>query len=195
MQRDVLTFREDRDAVQCNLRTGRSHVENTVQLLLTCWELIADGIARELAKEVWVCHKTVLHILHEILGYPQTCSVLDTPWNFRGATMAPLCSLTGFIGPVPKGRWRLSWTKSVLDHTNQTWNAKQMNGSIQVHLVQSAPYTPTKVMVIVAYHTDWVILHQAVPARQTLNDAYYSTFLQHHLRPALRWWRIEVGRL
>ena len=32
-------------------------------------------------------------------GLPQTWSALDTPWNFRGATMSPLCSHTGLIGP------------------------------------------------------------------------------------------------
>ena len=43
-------------------------------------------------------------------GFPQTCSALDTPWNFRGATMAPLCSRIGLVGPLPKRRWRLSCT-------------------------------------------------------------------------------------
>ena len=31
--------------------------------------LIADGLQHELAEEVGVCHKTVLHILHDILDY------------------------------------------------------------------------------------------------------------------------------
>ena len=38
---------------------------------LPCWLLIADGL-RELAllaAEYWVCHRTVLHILQDILGY------------------------------------------------------------------------------------------------------------------------------
>ena len=42
-------------------------------------------------------------------GLPQTSSALDTPWNFWGTTMAPLCSRIGLVGLVPKGRWRLSW--------------------------------------------------------------------------------------
>ena len=41
-------------------------------------------------------------------------------------------------------------------------------------------------MFIIAYDTDRVILHHAVHPRQTVNAAYYCTFLQHHLRPALR---------
>ena len=43
-----------------------------------------------------------------------------------------------------------------------------------------------KVMFIMAYGIDGVILHHAVPPRQTVNAAYYCTFMQHHLRPALR---------
>ena len=63
----VKAFREDRDAVQGNLRTGRSHVENnTVQLLSSMLDADRRWTARELAAEV---HKIVLHILHDILGY------------------------------------------------------------------------------------------------------------------------------
>ena len=43
-------------------------------------------------------------------GLPQTCSALDNLCYVWGATMAPLCSRTGLNGPVPKGRWWLSWT-------------------------------------------------------------------------------------
>ena len=43
-----------------------------------------------------------------------------------------------------------------------------------------------KVMFIVAYNIDGVILHHAVPPRQMVNAAYYFTLMQHHLRRALR---------
>ena len=42
------------------------------------------------------------------------------------------------------------------------------------------------VPLIVAYDIDGIILHHAVPSRQTVNAAYYYTFLLHHLHPALR---------
>ena len=65
----IKAFREGRDAVQDNLRTGRSHVENnTIQLLVSLLNADRRWTARELAAEVGVCHKTVLHILHDILG-------------------------------------------------------------------------------------------------------------------------------
>ncbi|KAJ4432029.1 hypothetical protein ANN_20643 [Periplaneta americana] len=50
-----------------------------------------------------------------------------------------------------------------------------------------------KVMFIVAYDIDGVILHHAVPPRQTENADYYCRFLQHHLRPALRRKRRHLG--
>ena len=66
----VKAFREGRDAVQENLRTGRPHVEkNTLQLLASLLDADRRCTARELAAEMGVCHKTVLHILHYILGY------------------------------------------------------------------------------------------------------------------------------
>ncbi|KAJ4450773.1 hypothetical protein ANN_02203 [Periplaneta americana] len=43
-----------------------------------------------------------------------------------------------------------------------------------------------KLMFIVAYDIDGVILHHAVPPRQTVNADGKRRFLQHHLRPALR---------
>ncbi|KAJ4435811.1 hypothetical protein ANN_18430 [Periplaneta americana] len=50
-----------------------------------------------------------------------------------------------------------------------------------------------KMMFIVAYDIDGVILHHAVPPRQTVNADYYCRFLQHHLRPALRRKRRHLG--
>ena len=40
----VDAFREDGDAVQDNLRTGRPHVKNNTNSLLPCCMLIADGL-------------------------------------------------------------------------------------------------------------------------------------------------------
>ena len=70
MAQCVKEFRKGRDAVQDNLRTGRPRVEkNTVQILASIFDTERRWTARELAVEVGVCHKTVLHILHDILGY------------------------------------------------------------------------------------------------------------------------------
>ena len=42
---------------------------NTVQLLASLLDADRRWTALELAAEVGVCHKTVLHILHDSLGY------------------------------------------------------------------------------------------------------------------------------
>ena len=66
----VKAFREGRDAVQDNHRTGRPHVENnTVQLLASFLNADRPWTARELAAKVGACHKTVLHIQYDILDY------------------------------------------------------------------------------------------------------------------------------
>ncbi|PSN36375.1 hypothetical protein C0J52_23866 [Blattella germanica] len=62
----VTAFRVGGDFVNDNPRTGRPHVENnTVQLLASLLDVDRRWTARELAAEVGVCHKTVLHILHD----------------------------------------------------------------------------------------------------------------------------------
>ncbi|KAJ4441771.1 hypothetical protein ANN_11629 [Periplaneta americana] len=82
------------------------------------------------------------------------------------------------------------WTNPGLAHTNQPNLRRQSNewkhpGSSRPKKVRPRQ-SVVKVMFIVAYDIDGVILHHAVPPRQTANADYYCRFLQHHLRPALR---------
>ena len=66
----VKAFREGRYVVQDNLLAGRPQVENnTVQLPASLSDADRRWTVRELAAELGVCQKTVLHILHDILGY------------------------------------------------------------------------------------------------------------------------------
>ena len=66
VERWAKAFRKGKDAVQDNLRTGRAQVENnTVEFLASLLE--ADR--QWTATEIGVSHKTVLHILYDILGY------------------------------------------------------------------------------------------------------------------------------
>ena len=68
--RCVKAFRQGRDAVKDNLRKGHNHVgSNTVQLLAHMLDAEHQWTARELEAEIGVCHKTVIHILRDILGY------------------------------------------------------------------------------------------------------------------------------
>ena len=122
--------------------------------------------------------------------------------NFRGATMTPLCSRTAdLIGPVPKGRWRLSWPNrrygrnlGSLIRTKLEALIKWMDASRFSTSKESASYTMWWEGDVHSgiWHW-WGNTAPRCTSRQTVNAAYYCTFLQHHLRPALRrkddiWW-------
>ena len=67
----VKAFRKGRDAVLDNLHTEQPHMENnTVQLLASLLDADCQWTVRELAAG----HKTVLHILHDILNYSKLVS-------------------------------------------------------------------------------------------------------------------------
>ena len=78
-----------------------------------------------------------------------------------------------------------TWDRSYEPNLKRQSNEWKHPGSPRPKKVRPTQYA-VKVMFIVAYDTDGIILHHAVPPRQTVNAGYYSTFLQHHLRPALR---------
>ncbi|KAJ4450655.1 hypothetical protein ANN_02084 [Periplaneta americana] len=157
----VKAFREGRDAVQDNLRTGRPRVEdNTVQLLAPLLDADRRWTARELAAEV-------------------PC------WTGTKGKMTTFLDESSL------------WTKPGLAHTNQPNLKRQSNewkhpGSSRPKKVRPTQ-SAVKEMFIVAYDIDGVILHHAVPPRQTANADYYCRFLQHHLRPALRRNRRHLG--
>ena len=66
----VKASREDRNVVHDNLRTGRPHAgNNTVQFLASLLDADRRLTELELAAVFGVFHKTVLHILHDIVGY------------------------------------------------------------------------------------------------------------------------------
>ena len=108
--------------------------------------------------------------------------------------MAPLCNRIGLVGPVPKRRSRLSLTnrrygwnlgsliEPNLKRQSNEWKHTDSPLAMEVCPTQCA----VKVMFIVGYDNDGVILHHAVPPRQTVSAAHYWTFLHHHLRREFR---------
>ncbi|KAJ4450854.1 hypothetical protein ANN_02285 [Periplaneta americana] len=160
----VKAFREGRDAVQDNLHTGRPRVEdNTVQLLASLLDADRRWTARELAAEV---------------GSHRPC------WTGTKGKMTTFLDESSL------------WTKPGLAHTNQPNLKRQSNewehpGSSRPKKVRPTQ-SAVKVIFIVAFDIDGVILHHAVPPRQTENADYYCRFLQHHLRRALRRKRLHV---
>ena len=77
----------------------------TIQLssLLLCWMLNVDGLHGSLAAEVGVCHKTVLHNLHDILGYRKIAAnwVPHTLSEVQQWQRYAIC--TRLVEPVPEG--------------------------------------------------------------------------------------------
>ena len=73
---------------------------NAVQLLASLLDVDRRCSARELAAEIGVCHKTVLHLL----GYRKLVARWIPHDISEGATMTPLCRHIGFVGQVQKGR-------------------------------------------------------------------------------------------
>ena len=148
----------------------------------------------ELAVEVGVCHKTLLCILHNILSYcnlathwiPHEISEVQQ-WHCYAVTQALLERYQregdDFLGRIitMDDTWARSYEPNLKLQTNE-WKHPDSPHPKKVHPTQYA----VKVIFIVAYDIDEVILHHAVPRRQTVNVAYYSMFQQHHICPMLR---------
>ena len=114
---------------------------NTVQFLASLLDAGSQLTARESE-----CHKIVLHILHDILAHRKRAPrwiPMKFPWCNNGTVKQSYRHCwTGTKGKVTTFLDKSSlWTKCGFAHTNQSWNASQMNESIPVLLVQSVPYT------------------------------------------------------
>ena len=77
-----------------------------------------------------------------------------------------------------------TWAKSYEPQMKRQSNEWRHYGSPQKSKVRHNPRN-VKVMVILVYDCDGVILTHTAPRQQTVNAQYYS-FLEHNLRPALR---------
>ena len=148
----------------------------------------------ELASKVGVCHKTVLHILQDILGYCKLAAhwipheISKVQLRHRYAVAQALLDqyqregddFLGWIVAMDE-TWACSYEPKLKFQSNE-WKHPGSPHPKKVHPTQCA----VKMMFIVAYDIDGIILHHAVLPRQTVNAAYYCRFLQHHLCPMLR---------
>ena len=78
-----------------------------------------------------------------------------------------------------------TWARSYEPNLKRQSNEWKYLGSLRQKKVRTTQRS-VELMFIVACDFDGIILHHAVPPRQMVNSDYYCTFLQHHLRPALR---------
>ena len=194
-------FWEGRDAVQENLRIGWPHVENnTVQLLASLLDADHRWIAHELTAEVWVCQKTVLHILHDIPGYrklascwiPHDISKVQ-PWHHYVVPQALLDRYQRegdyFLGRiVAMDETWTSWYEPNLKCQSNEWKHPDFPRLKKVCPIQCA----VKVMFIDAYDIDGVILHHAAPGRQYMlpitAHSCSTTFIQRSGENNGTWW-------
>ena len=108
--------------------------------------------------------------------------------------MAPLCSHISLVEPVPKGRWWLSWMNRRYERnlgsfiqTKHETPIKWMEASQFSSCKESVPYTMCCVGNV--HCGIWHWWDSTAPHCTSKTDskaAYYWTFLQHHLCPALR---------
>ncbi|PNF20127.1 hypothetical protein B7P43_G04749, partial [Cryptotermes secundus] len=139
--------------------SGQPHVDNhTMQLLASLLDVNRRWATWELAAEVGICHKTVLHILHDILGYRKIAArwvhltMSEVQQRQRYAIAQDLLDWYQREGDDFLGRivtldetWACSYEPHLKRQSNE-W--KQSN---------------VKAMFNVAYDTDGVILHHTVP--------------------------------
>ena len=143
----VRVFWEGRYAVQDNLHTGRPHVKNnTVQLLLACWMLIANGLSVsyqwkfEYVTKLYstICTTFWVTANLQCIGY----HMKFPRWNNGTAMQSHKPCWTGTKRRVATFLAELSlWTKPGPAHMNQTWNASQMEASWFSSSKESAPCT------------------------------------------------------
>ena len=163
---------------------------STVQLVASLLDVDRWWTAHELAAEFWVSMSQNC-APHSAL---QTCSVLDTPWNFRGAAVAPLCNHTGLVGFVPKWSWRLSWTNhrygrdlGLLMRTKLETPIKWMEASRFSSSKESVPYTMyCEGDVHCGIWHWWGNTAPHCTSKADGNATYYCMLLQHHLHENAR---------
>ena len=168
--------------------------EHTVQLLDSLLEADRRWTSRELAVEVGLCHKTVLHILHDILRYRKIAArwvpydlteVQQWHHYFLAQVLLDWYHRDGDAFLQRVITMDETWARSYKPHLKRQSNKWKHQGSPRPKEVRPQ-HGGVKVMFIVAYDVNGVILHHTVPQGQTVNAAYYCQFLEHHLRPAIR---------
>ena len=136
----------------------------------------------------------MLHTLIDILDYsklavrwiPHEISEVQQWYHYAVAqTMLDRYQQEGddFLGQIAV--MDETWARSYEQNLKRQSNGLTHAGSPRPKRVSPTQCT-VKVMFIVACDIDGIILLHAVPPRQTINAAYYCTFLQRYFRPAVR---------
>jgi hypothetical protein len=108
--------------------------------------------------------------------------------------MAPICSSWTPSGEIPQRRGRIPatycchWRYLGKGIRARTKASVQWMAPPWITTSKKVCYEPSKVkvMLIVAYDGEGVIISHAVPLGQNVNAAYYQHFLEHNLHPAMQ---------
>ena len=78
-----------------------------------------------------------------------------------------------------------TWVRCYLRKLKKQLNERQHNDSPQLKKYRREQ-DPLKDMFIVSYDFDDFLVTHSVPVKDHVNGAYYSSFLEHHLRPVVQ---------
>ncbi|PNF14967.1 hypothetical protein B7P43_G01544 [Cryptotermes secundus] len=175
-------------------RPGRPSVSEEVYALSALLESDRRHTIRELARETGLVHTTVLHILKELLGMRKIASrgvphdlAEMQKWLRYDATRNHMERYEREGEAFLRRIITLdeTWAKPYepqMEHQSNEW---RHYGSPQKSKVRQNP-SNVKVMMMLVYDCDGVILTHTVPRQQTVTAQHYCSLLEHNLRPALR---------
>ena len=192
--RSVKVFKEGRQNVADMRRPSRPSVsEEAVYALTALLDSDRRHTIRELARETGLAHTTVLHILKERLGMrkiasrwvPHDLTEMEK-WLRYDAARNYLESYENEGEAFLRRNITLDekWAKSYEPQMKCQSNEWCHFGSPRTSKVRQNP-SNVKVVVILVYDCDGVILTYTVPRLQTVNAQYYCSFLEHILQPTL----------
>ena len=191
----VRAFNEGRDYVEHMARPSRPSVcEGDVEAVSSLLDTDRRLTVLKLALEIGLSHMTVFRIVKERLGMRKNasrwvpCNLTEVQrWLRYDAAQTPL---QRYGRNADSSLRRIIVLDETRDRSYEPLLRRQSNewrhhGSPRKTVERRTP-TNVKVMVIVAYDCDGVILTHAVPQRQNVNAQYFRHFLEYNLRPALR---------
>ena len=147
---------------------------------VSCWgRRMPQNRAPHSARHSWLpqnCSTLGTHTLSEVQKWQRYAIAQDLLNRYQREE-------DGFLGRIVT--LDETWARSYEPHLKRQSNEWKHPGSPRPKKVRPTQ-SNVKAMFIVAYDIDGVILHHTVPQRQTVNAAYYCSFLRNHLRPAVR---------
>ncbi|KFM70806.1 Mariner Mos1 transposase, partial [Stegodyphus mimosarum] len=191
----VKAFNEGHPNVADMLRPGRPSVSDAdVQAVAALMDSDCRQTIRQPAGQTGLAPTTVLHILKERLSMRKIASrwvphqlTEMQKWLRYDAARTHLERYEREGDAFLRRIITLdeTWARLYQPELKRQSNEWRHHGSPRRSKFRQNP-SNVKVMVILVYDCDGVILTHTVPPQQTVTAQYYCSFLEHNLRPALR---------